>query len=57
VKRAPRPSLPGAVITLTVIAALQVLHLVTHDDVLTAVVSIVICGTYIGWWVWSNRYH
>jgi hypothetical protein len=57
VKSAPRPTLRGAVGIFTVIAALQVFDLVTHDDVLTAVVTIVICGAYIGWWIWSNRYH
>jgi hypothetical protein len=39
-----------------VIAALQVFDLVTRDDVLTAVLTIVVCGSYIGWWIWSNRY-
>jgi hypothetical protein len=35
-----------------VIAAIQVFNLVTHDDVLTAVVTIVICGAVVGWWFW-----
>ena len=56
-KSLPRPTLRGAVGVFAAIAALQVFNLVTHDDVLTAVVTIVICGAYIGWWIWSNRYH
>jgi hypothetical protein len=57
VKGAPRPSLRGAVAVFAVIAALQVFDLITRDDLLTALVTIVICGSYIGWWIWSNRYH
>jgi hypothetical protein len=53
----PRTTFRGAVGVFAVIAALQVFDLVTRNDVLTALVTIVICGTYIGWWVWSNRYH
>ena len=56
-KSVPRPTLRGAVGVFATIAALQIFNLVTHDDVLTAVATIVICGTYIGWWIWSNRYH
>lgn len=41
---------------LTVIAALQVFNLLTHDDVLTAVATIVICGAYVARWIWVNRY-
>ena len=39
-----------------VIAALQAFDLITRDDLLTALVTIVICAAYIGWWIWSNRY-
>ena len=53
---APRSSFRSIVVTFAVIAALQVFDLVTHQDVLTALITIVICGAYIGWWVWSNRY-
>jgi Flp pilus assembly protein TadB len=53
---APRPSLRSIVVTLAVIAAIQLFDLVTHQDVLTALITIVICGAYIGWWVWSHRY-
>jgi hypothetical protein len=52
----PRTTFRGAVGVFAVIAALQVFDLVTRNDVLTALVTIVICGTYIGWWIWSNRY-
>jgi hypothetical protein len=55
-KNAPRPTLRTAVGIFAVIAALQVFDLVTRNDVLTALVTIVICGAYIGWWFWSNRY-
>ena len=55
-KSPPRASLRSVVISLAVIAALQVFDLVTHQDVLTALITIVICGAVIGWWVWSNRY-
>jgi hypothetical protein len=55
-KSAPRPSLRSVVVTLAVIGAIQVFDLVTHDYVLTALITILICGAYIGWWVWSNRY-
>lgn len=24
----------------------------THDDVLAAVVTMLICGGYIAWWIW-----
>jgi hypothetical protein len=41
---------------LAVIAAIQLFDLVTHQDVLTALITIVICGAVTGWWVWSNRY-
>jgi hypothetical protein len=56
-RNVPRPTLPAAVGVFAVIAALQVFNLVTHDDVLTAVVTFVVGGTYIGWWIWSSRYH
>jgi hypothetical protein len=56
VKSAPRPSLRGAIWVFAVIAALQAFDLITRDDLLTALVTIVICGSYIGWWIWSNRY-
>ena len=52
----PRPSVRSVVTTLAVIAAIQVFNLVTQQDVVTALITIVICGAYIGWWVWSNRY-
>jgi hypothetical protein len=55
-KSPPRASLRSVVISLAVIAALQVFDLVTHQDVLTALITIVICGAVIGWWFWSNRY-
>jgi hypothetical protein len=42
---------------LTVIALVQLLELVTHDDVLAAVVTLVICGSYIAWYLWKNRFH
>jgi hypothetical protein len=53
---APRPSLRAVAGIFAVIAALQVFDLVTRDDVLTAVVTFVICGSYLGWWFWSHRY-
>jgi len=46
--RVQRPSLRGVVGIFGVIAALQVFNLVTHDDVLTAVVTFLICGGYVG---------
>jgi hypothetical protein len=39
-----------------VIAALQVFDLATHDDVLTAVLTLLACAGYIAWWFWSHRY-
>jgi hypothetical protein len=44
------------VVIFGVIAALQIFDLVTRDDVLTAVITIVICGGYIAWFFWSRRY-
>lgn len=41
---------------LTVVAALQLFDLVTHDDVLTAVLTLVICAAYVGAWFWTRRY-
>jgi len=55
--RVQRPTLRGAVGIFGVIAALQVFNLVTHDDVLTAVVTFLICGGYVAWYFWSQRYH
>ena len=52
-----RPSIREAVGILAVIVLIQVFNLFTHDDVLTAVVTIVICGAFIGRWIWVNRYH
>jgi uncharacterized membrane protein len=53
----PNPPIPIQIIAIfAVIAALQVFDLLTHDDVLTAVNTIVICGAYIGWWFWRRRY-
>ncbi len=42
--RVQRPTLPGVIGIFGVIAALLALNLVTHDDVLTAVVTFVICA-------------
>jgi hypothetical protein len=51
-----RPTLRGVIGIFGVIAALQVFNLITHDDVLTAVVTFVICGGYVAWYFWSHRY-
>jgi hypothetical protein len=42
--------LPAAILVVVVVGR------VTHDDVLAAVVTMVICGGYIAWWIWSNRF-
>jgi hypothetical protein len=55
--RVQRPTLRGVIGIFGVIAALQVFNLVTHDDVLTAVVTFLICGGYVAWYFWSHRYH
>ncbi len=41
---------------LTIVAALQLFDLATHDDVLTAVLTLAICAVYIGAWFWTHRY-
>jgi hypothetical protein len=41
---------------LTVVAALQLFDLVTHNDVLTAVLTLVVCAAYLGVWFWTHRY-
>ncbi len=51
-----RPNLRSVVGIFSAIAAIQVFDLITHQDVLTAVITIAICGAYVGWWVWSRRY-
>jgi uncharacterized membrane protein len=51
-----RPRLAEVVGIFAVIAAIQVFDLITRQDVLAAVVTIVICGAYLGWWIWRNRY-
>jgi hypothetical protein len=51
-----RPTLRGVVGTFVVIGLLQIFNLVTRDDVLTAVVTFVVCGSYIAWYFWKNRY-
>jgi uncharacterized membrane protein len=51
-----QPAVRVVVGIFAVIAALQIFDLITHQDVLSAVITIVICGAYIGWWIWSNRY-
>jgi hypothetical protein len=53
---APPANIRAVVGVFAVIAALQVFDLITRDDVLTAVVTFVICGAFIGWFFWSNRY-
>ena len=40
----------------TAIVVVVLVGRVTHDDVLAAVLTMLICGGYIGWWIWSNRY-
>jgi hypothetical protein len=51
-----RPTLSSVIGIFAVIAALQVFNVLTHDDVLTAVVTILVCGTCIAWYFWNNRY-
>jgi len=51
-----RPTLRSMIGIFAVIAALQVFNVLTHDDVLTAVVTFLVCGTYIAWYFWKNRY-
>jgi hypothetical protein len=51
-----RPTLRTMAGIFAVIAALQVFNLLTHDDVLTAIVTFLVCGGYLGWWFWKNRY-
>jgi hypothetical protein len=41
---------------LTVVAVLQLFDLVTHNDVLTAVLTLVVCAAYLGVWFWTHRY-
>jgi hypothetical protein len=50
-----RPSL-AIIGTFAVIAALQLFNLVTRDDVLTAVLTFLVCAGYIAWFFWSRRY-
>ena len=40
----------------TAIVVVVLVGRVTHDDVLAAVLTMLICGGYIAWWIWSNRY-
>lgn len=51
-----RPTLRGMVGIFVVILALQLFNLLTHDDVLTAVLTFLVCAAYIAWFFWSNRY-
>ena len=51
-----RPTLRGVVGIFVVIGLLQIFDLVTRDDVLTAVVTIAVCGSYIAWYFWKSRY-
>lgn len=46
-----RPGLREVVGIFAVIAAIQVFNLVTHNDVLTAVLTIVICTAVVAWWL------
>jgi hypothetical protein len=50
-----RPGM-GILGVLTVVAALQLFDLVTRDDVLTAILTLVICVAYLGGWFWTHRY-
>jgi hypothetical protein len=50
-----RPSI-AIIATFAVIAALQVFNLVTRNDVLTAVLTLLVCAAYIAWFFWSRRY-
>lgn len=57
----PRPPVRTLVLNLlgvaVVTAAVIAFDKVTGDDVLTAVVVIVVGSAYVGWYFWSNRYH
>jgi hypothetical protein len=51
-----KPTLRSVVAIFGVIAAVQIFDLVTRDDVLTAVLTMAICGGYLAWFFWTHRY-
>jgi hypothetical protein len=57
VQRPPlRKALTDAIRIFGVLAALIVFDKVTGDDVLTAVLTMVVCGGYVAWFFWTHRY-
>jgi hypothetical protein len=51
-----RPTLGEVIRIYAVIAVIVAFNLITHDDVFTAVIALVICGGYLAWYFWSHRY-
>ena len=51
-----RPRVGGAIGLLVVLTAIWLFDRMTHQDVIAAVATILVCGAVIGWFFWSRRY-
>jgi hypothetical protein len=53
-KRGPFPWL-SLIAVAVIVVVIEAIDRITHNDVDAAVATIVILGSYVGWWFWRHR--